>query len=79
MRACGGVLAIAGAEQPIAFAGIVLDPDAATPAAIRAALGRVLDADSYRRAARAVADSIAELPTADALLAGILIERRTNG
>ncbi len=62
-----------------AGAGIVLDPDAATPAAIRAALGRVLDADSYRRAARAVADSIAELPTADALLAGILIERRTNG
>ena len=33
----------------------------------------------WQELAEPVADSIAELPTADALLAGILIERRTNG
>lgn len=55
-----------------AGAGIVLDPDAATPAAIRAALSRLLDTDSFRRAARKVADSIATLPTADAVLGDVL-------
>ena len=55
-----------------AGAGIVLDPQAATPAAIRAALIAVLADDSYRRAARRVADSIAALPSPDEVLAAML-------
>jgi UDP:flavonoid glycosyltransferase YjiC (YdhE family) len=62
-----------------AGAGIVLDPEAATPAAIRAALDRVLDDDSYRRAAGAVARSIAGLPTADDVLAAALSGAPTSG
>lgn len=62
-----------------AGAGIVLDPESATPVAIRTALGRVLDAESYQRAARAVADSIAELPTADAVLAAALADAPASG
>ncbi len=63
----GNAMAIAAAG-----AGVVVEPDAVTPEAIRRALARVLDADSYRRAARTVADSIAGLPDADDVLAGIL-------
>ena len=37
-----------------------------------AALGRLLDTDSFRRAARKVAESIATLPTADAVLGDVL-------
>lgn len=55
-----------------AGAGIVLDPDAATPAAIRTALCRLLDTDSFTLGARKVADSIAALPTADAVLSAAL-------
>lgn len=60
-------------------AGLVLDPDAATAEAIRSALGDLLDADSFRRAARVVADSIAELPSADAVLADVLDGLPTAG
>ena len=62
-----------------AGAGIMLDPQAATPAAIRSALGRLLDTDSYRRAAQVVADSIAKLPTPDAVLADALAAVRSTG
>lgn len=55
-----------------AGAGLVLDPESATPEAIRSTLGRLLDTDSFRPAAQAVAESIAALPTADAVLAEVL-------
>ena len=55
-----------------AGAGVALDPQAATPNAIRAALGAVLDDESYRRAARRVAESIAAMPSPDDVLADML-------
>ncbi len=62
-----------------AGAGLVLHPGAATPEAIRSALGDLLDADSFRHAARVVADSIAGLPSADAVLADVLDGLPTAG
>jgi UDP:flavonoid glycosyltransferase YjiC (YdhE family) len=59
-------------------AALSLAPPEATPAAIRDAVGRLLNEDSFTRAAQHLRDQIAAMPDADVVIAALTASRRAT-